>query len=116
MAIKLIGNKSYGNAGDGIRIQVSGDFEVTLEDNITHDNGGQGLHIIENLTPLYEAGINASTPFEEIQKAHEELLKSKPTSDQQIIKILEEIGFSKWIQHGANIATIGSLLLQIFSK
>ncbi|MCI1676619.1 MAG: right-handed parallel beta-helix repeat-containing protein [Ewingella americana] len=116
MAIRISGNKVYNNGGDGIRIGVSDGVDVSVDNNDISGNGGQGVNVLPDLSDLYTAGLKPETPHEIIKQAHTELLQASKASPEQQAELLKGIGFSKWLNNGASLATITSLILQIFQK
>jgi hypothetical protein len=116
MANVLIGTRIKGNGGDGIKVETSNPVDLVIIGSDISENGGHGVNYKDNIQALHAAGIRAETPQEQLKQAFEELLRSKATTEQEQLTVFERIGFTKYLSYGANIATICSLLFQIFNK
>lgn len=116
MANVFIGTRIKGNGGDGIKVETSNPVDLVIIDCDVSGNGGHGVNYKDSIQALHAAGIRAETPQEQLKQAFEELLRSKATNEQEQLNVFERIGFTKYLSYGANIATICSLLFQIFNK
>lgn len=116
MKIKIFDNVIKDCGLDGIRILATENSDVEIGKNELSGIGRHGLNIIQDLDKLFAAGVKKETPLEVLELANDEFLKLQSDSIEDKIEILKRPDFSKWFEKGANIATIASLIIQIFSK
>ncbi len=116
MTVTIIGGRIKGNSGDGVRVEAGNPVDLVIIGSDISENGGHGVNYKDNIQALHAAGVRAETPQEQLKQAYEELLSSKATTEQEQLTVFERIGFTKYLSYGANIATICSLLFQIFTK
>ncbi|EOW4673359.1 TPA: hypothetical protein I3313_004868 [Enterobacter hormaechei subsp. hoffmannii] len=116
MKIKIYGNVAEGNGLDGIRIVAGNGADIEIGQNELSGNGRHGINIIQDLDKLFAAGLKKETPLDVLELANDEFSKLQSNSINDKIEILKRPMFSKWFEQGANIATIASLIIQIFSK
>lgn len=119
--INITSSPSSQNTSDGIAITTNPSTDIYVRDTVTDGNKRYGLNIDvthetleSHIKKLTLSGVNPSTPPEEIAHAYNELSTRNCVTELDKEKTLKEIGFTKYVSRGANLATIASLIIQIF--
>lgn len=113
--IRIIGGRISGAGRDGVHV-VGNSAEIYIEGTIIENNCRDNIHHKPSKTDMFMAGLDANIPEETLIRAYKEMLASRAESDEQKVQTLKSIGFEKWVSRGANLATIGSLIMQVFSQ
>ncbi|EPD6375352.1 hypothetical protein QDQ61_03745 [Citrobacter freundii] len=138
MAIKIIGGNISGNGGDGIHVGDGFDIEVigtkitdnhrdgihvaspntnvSIQNIECFGNTRDGVHVAITMQDLVNAGLKENIPQEELNKAQKVIVENTNKPLIKITSALKGIGFCRWITKGSELATITSLLIQLFTK
>jgi hypothetical protein len=90
MTITLIGCKSFGNGGDGLRIE--GDVQANVIGFEAFNNGGQGINIIKHAGLLEQLGLPKETDPKELAELLT-LLTNSPQAERA--RIVQSSGLFK---------------------
>lgn len=120
--IHITADPSTNEGPDGIALTVEPSADIHLQDCVTENCKRHGVYInvrqkeIEiNRDSLTSAGLASNTPVEEIEHAYDVLTSRKCVTELDKEKTLKEIGFTKYVTRGANLATIASLIIQLIT-
>lgn len=90
-------------------------IDATIEYNKFNDIGGSAILVNESFQQLIRDGFKEDIPLDVLVRFINELSSHNEASLEEKEQIAVESGLSKWIEKGANLATIVSTISSLIS-